>query len=123
VHAPYSNTMSFLSAFFGGPLAALVAFGLNVHRLRRWSSDGLVLVAVSLVTLALWALSAKFPWDREVPMRALALLLALAGLWRHRIEQRTAELMGIEKPNGFWVGLGLVVAGMYVSRLIEQVLR
>src|SRR5262249_39204793 len=56
--APYSVRTTFLTAFFGGPLAALAIIVLNSVRLRRWLPDlpvlGVVLAGFIAFVLALY---------------------------------------------------------------------
>ena len=121
--APYSGTMIFLSAFFGGPLAALASFALNVLRLERAGRDALPLVLAALSTVLVLALLQGTAWQGTLVLRMISLALALLGLWRHRLEQRAADLMGSERPNGLWIGLGLIVFGHLLTPVLEKVLR
>lgn len=106
--APYSKQMLFLSAFFGGPLAALLGFGLNVQRLQLWRRDGWLLALTCLIGLALWPWAAG--WS-TVGTRLLALCLLGVGVWRHQREHAGADLMAMKRPNGWGPGIALILVG------------
>jgi hypothetical protein len=128
--APYSAQMGMLASFFGGPFAALAAVLLNALRLRRLRPEALALGALALVMLVAdtWLLLDPAPtaalahWLSIRPsnalhlwLRALSLAVFAAGLLLHRQRQRAAELMGLQRPRGFWVGLGLIAAGLLLQ--------
>jgi hypothetical protein len=136
--APYSVQTMFLVGFFGGPLAALGITGLNSHRLRRFSRDLPLLVTLAVVVVALsWLIfisSTGLPareWINEVmgasgrrlSSRLLGLLLVGAGYLLHRREQRNADLLGIERPNGWIGGLICFVLGGLAFALILMALQ
>jgi hypothetical protein len=131
--APYSVQTMFLVAFFGGPLAALGITGLNSYRLRRFSRDLPWLATLAVIAMALsWFVlisSTGLPardWISEVigangrrlVSRLFALLLVGLGFVLHRREQRNADLLGIQRPNGWIGGTICLVAGGVAFALI-----
>jgi hypothetical protein len=117
--APYSKQMLFIAAFFGGPLAALLGFGLNLQRLGLWRRDGLPFAVVSLIGLALWPWAAA--WS-TVGTRLLALSLLGLGVWRHRREHAGADLMLLSRPSGWGAGFALVLLGNLGDFLLHVLL-
>jgi len=131
--APFSTTTGFVSSFFGGPFAALIISALNVHRCGRWKADAPWLALVLLLALAwsAWLPSTSFyaSWHASV-VGALGrsgwryagqvVALALYGLmyWRHRGEDRAADLFGLKRPNGWLGGLIATAAGFGLSMLM-----
>lgn len=131
--APYSTTSGFVAAFFGGPFGALVAAGLNVHRLRRWRQDAAWLAAGLLLALAwAWLLpqTESYPaWRSGVTEvlgrsgwhyleRALSLALFLVACARHRQIERAAGLFGLPRPNGWIGGIAATIAGFVIHVLV-----
>lgn len=136
--APYSGQAGFLVSFFGGPLAACLLSALSARRLGRLPRDLPWLAAVGLAYVGLeWA-----ALHTAIGQQAMAALNDLLGGSRHdlahkllgllafglfsllhRQEQRTATLMGLDRPNGTWVGLGLIGLGIAASVLIRQALQ
>jgi hypothetical protein len=56
----------------------------------------------------------------ELLRRALALaFFAATALWLHRREHRMADLMGLQRPNGWVMGLLLIVAGNVLAFLLR----
>lgn len=115
--APYSKQMLFLTAFFGGPLAALLGFGLNVQRLALWRRDGWLIGLAALAGLALWPSAAA--WS-TVGTRVLALSLLGLGVWRHRREHAGADMMAVPRPNGWVPGIALLVVGNLGDFLLQS---
>ncbi len=129
--APYSQTTGFICAFFGGPMAALLLAGLNAWRVGRWPRDLVFLLPAALLWVGLlWALMhtpagtavARTVTDLagqrgpELLFRALGLAyFAFTALWLHQREHRMADLMGLSRPNGWYVGLPLVLLGNAAS--------
>jgi hypothetical protein len=121
--APYSVRATFLTAFFGGSVAAIAITAVNSGRLRRFRRDlavlALMLVAVLVFRMALiytdWG-RGFVVWLTELAgTRGLAyfdrlLGLALFGLGYalHRKEQRGADFVGLERPNGWLAGLACI---------------
>jgi hypothetical protein len=132
--APYSTTTGFVSSFIGGPFAALIISALNVHRCGRWRADAPWLAVVVLLALAwsAWLPSTAFyaSWHASV-VGALGrsgwryagqvVALALYGLmyWRHRREDRAADLFSLKRPNGWLAGLLAILAGGGLSTLMH----
>lgn len=135
--APYSTTSGFVAAFFGGPFGALVAAGMNIHRLRRWRQDAGWLFAGLLLAFAwAWLLpqSAVYPAWRTVVTealgrngwhyleRALSLALFLAACARHRQIDRAASLFGLPRPNGWIGGIVAIASGFVIHVLVAAAL-
>lgn len=137
--APYSQTCGFVCAFLGGPSSVLLLAGVNAFRLGRWPRD----LAWLLPAFALWigfewslvhtgAGQAALAWSRdmlgsrggELLRRALALaFFAATALWLHRREHRMADLMGLQRPNGWVMGLLLIVAGNVLAFLLRVAMK
>jgi len=131
--APYSNQTAFVSAFIGGPFAAAAMFAINSWRIGRLARDA-AWVVFALVAYLLWfvyiappgaALTFKAlvtPWlgdsANRILLRLGALLICLAGMIRHRYEQRSTDLFGAKRPNGWAGGAGLIVAGWGANALL-----
>lgn len=116
-HPIYSQTALFVPAFFGGPVAAAVVFGINAARLRRLPQDaGWIAAGVLLVLLVPWL---ALRWDAQPYLRYLVrgagVLAALAYAWRHRPHYRAQELFGVNSPSGWGVGFAALLAGMAAS--------
>lgn len=131
---PYSLRAGFLASFFGGPAAALGMAALNAHRAGRLPRDLAWLLPALLAWLlfeAWWAatpsgqqfneglqavLGASGPRYLE---RGLGLLGFALAYVLHRSEQQAADMMGLERPNGWVAGVALVVAGYVVTWLLK----
>lgn len=124
--APYSIQATFFSGFFGGPFGALVIIGWSAARLRRLSRDLPILGGLlALILLAGWALHAtELGTDLQAALaekfgsgslrfayRLSGLLVVGAGYLLHRREQRNADLVGMERPNGWIGGIACIVIG------------
>lgn len=125
--APYSQTVGFVCAFFGGPLAVLIFGGVNAWRLGRWPGDLRWLLPGALLWIGFEALlllhpagkdlvALLQPWfgqrSAELLMRALALaFFAGTALWLHRREHRMADLLGLDRPSGWTAGLLMLLLG------------
>jgi len=136
--APYSQTVGFVCAFFGGPLAVLILAGVNAWRLGRWPADLRWLLPGALLWLGFEALlllhpagqglvQAVEPWlgrrSAELLTRALALaFFAATALWLHRREHRMADLLGLDRPSGWTVGLVVLVIGNALSWLAQALI-
>lgn len=137
VRAPYSTQMGMLASFFGGPFSALAVVGLNAWRLQRLRTEALPLALLAVLTLGvdLWLMlrpAAVLPVAQllhtapdnafHLLYRALSLAVFAAGLLLHRQHQRAADLLGLDRPRGLWMGLGLIVGGMALQLLISLAL-
>jgi len=124
--APYTLQASFFSAFFGGPFAAALMLALNSYRLGRLRRDvgWVVLVAAAFfawlvfiyTTAAGHALQQQMTdWvggrSMALAERLMALLAFAASTALHRREQRSADLFGLKRPNGWVAGIALIVIG------------
>jgi hypothetical protein len=135
--APYSSTTSFACAFLAGPLGVLAIGALNVHRCRRWRKDAAFLSLLIVATLV-WLFVVP-RWEGYAAMQSAtvqalgpggwryanrAFALALFGLlhWRHRELDRAANLMGLERPNGWIAGLCVIVVANAVPFAIAYAL-
>jgi len=136
--APYSQAAGFCCAFIGGPLATLLMAGLNARRLGRWPADLRWLLPAALLWLGFewWLLRSTsgaqaVDWISswlgggapELMRRALALAcFAATALLLHRREHRMADLMGLDRPNGWWAGAALIVAGNLAHYVVSRLL-
>jgi hypothetical protein len=133
----YSTQVHFLSAFFGGPLAALALSVVNAQRLARWPRDLAWIAPLALLVLAfewwlvrgsadtgavLWVTSWLGAEAGHYLNRALALACFGLGTWMHRREQRAADLMGVQRPSGWRMGLLLVVGGSLAEACLRLLL-
>lgn len=135
--APYSQQAGFLTAFFGGPFALAIMFAINSKRLSRLGRDAgwIALAALGYAAwvwfchrtsagqeVRAWLLHELGRRGPEIAERLIALagyaLMALC----HRREQRSATLFGLDRPNGLWLGLGLIVAGNVLSIALVSML-
>ena len=116
----YSNRATFLTSFFGGPPAALLILGENARRLGTLPRDAAILLAgiVLWVGLFVWyfgnrqAEGALSSTTFRYVVRGLSLLIWGAVSWLHREEQRATDLMGVDRPNGWWLGLAAIAFGI-----------
>jgi hypothetical protein len=130
VRAPYSVQAGFLTAFFGGPFAAIAMTAVNSVRLHRLTRDllplGLMLVAyigfAAALTLTPWGAELRaqltvFAGPRAVTYlhRFIGLLLFGLSYALHRKEQRSADLIGLDRPNGWIAGIACIVAGLILQ--------
>lgn len=138
VRAPYSTQMGMLASFFGGPFSALAVVGLNAWRLQRLRAEALPLALLAVLTIGLdvglmlrptlvlpvaqW-LDTPAGNALHLLVRALSLVVFAAGLLLHRQHQRAADLLGLDRPRGLWVGLGLIVGGFALQLLIGVALQ
>lgn len=135
--APYSQTCGFACAFLGGAPSVLMLAALNAHRLGRWPRDlrwllpGLALWIGFELGLAHTAAGQALvegtrqllgPRGGEILHRALALaLFAATALGLHRREHRLSDLMGLDRPSGWGMGLLLIVAGNVLTYVLRTV--
>lgn len=135
--SPYSTQAHFLSAFFGGPFAALAMSGINAARLDRLRRDAwwIGLLALGCVAfefwlrrgagggaLVAWAVEHLGARGAEYLRRALALALFAVGLMVHRREQKLTDLMGLARPSGWIVGIALILGGWLFAALLARAL-
>src|SRR5688572_15243311 len=127
--AIYSTTTGYLTAFIGGPFAAIAMAAINSGRLRRLARDALPLVAAIAVSVGLYAFLARPEWfgqagldltDRNARLgaRVFALLLFGAFWLLHKRYHRGAEIMGLEQPNPWVGGIACVVFGTLATYLV-----
>jgi hypothetical protein len=135
--APYSVLTMFVTAFFGGPFAAIAIIAVNSLRLQRWMRDlvplGLALVAYIAFAVVLawseWGMSfraslTELAGERSVSYlhRAIALALFGIGYALHYKEQRSTDIMGLDRPNGWIAGLACLIGGIALSVALENYL-
>lgn len=124
--APYGNQSAMLTAFFGGPIAAVVLFVINTWRLRTLRRDAIWLVVAAL-TCAGWFVflhvgtagsafkSMLDAWlgsgARTILHRLVALAIFGLAAVRHRGEQRSTDILGMARPNPWGVCIGLIALG------------
>jgi hypothetical protein len=136
--APYSGQAGFLVSFFGGPLAACILGALSAQRIGRLQRDLPWLAAAMLAHLGLtwWALQTALGQQAMTALHDIlgsstgSLVHKLQGLLvfglfslLHRREQRAATLMGLDRPNGTWVGLGLIGLGIVFGVLLRRAMQ
>ena len=124
--APYSSQAAFLTAFFGGPAAAVAMFSINSWRLGRAGRDAaaIALALAAYIGCMVFAQSPDLglavktellrwlgPGIWTVMLRLIGLAIFLLALLVHRREQRSAELFGLVRPNPWIVGIGLIAFG------------
>lgn len=131
--APYSQQAGFLTAFFGGPPAALFMAGVNAQRMGRLQKDlpwliamGVLFVVMELALLQTDAGRAAATWmQSEVGWRTYHKLLGLVffgvASLAHVREQRAATLMGADRPSGWWMGVFLSAIGFILTSVLHEV--
>jgi hypothetical protein len=130
-NAPYSLQTTFLTSFFGGPVAGVIVTGVNASRLRRPFGDAPALVVLALAVVAVEVMvfshSAQIEtWLKDIlPSGSLRLVNQVLGIavfgvgYRlHRNEHRSIDLQGIERPNGWIGGLACAAFGFAVQGLL-----
>jgi hypothetical protein len=129
----YSATAGYLTAFFGGPFAAVGMAGLNAWRLGRLRTDALALagcaaLAVGLITFLLrpdlfgpadFGFSTR---DVRIGARVLALLLFGAFWLLHRRYYRAMQLLGLEPPSPWLPAIACIVANVLLMMLLLRLL-
>jgi hypothetical protein len=128
--APYSLQAGFFSAFFGGPLASALMLAVNARHLGRLPRDAgwVAVIAAAYIGwlyfayqtptgLAFQSALAGVLGSRAMALaeRVLALAAFLVGLLLHRREQRSADLFGLKRPNGWVGGLALIAIGFVLT--------
>ena len=135
--APYSPQAGFVTAFFGGPVVALVMGALNAHRLQRLPRDlpWLIAALAAVFGFEYWlvtpdgkeAMAVLQDWIGVKPQHTLTTMLGLLafGLCSlvHGKHQRMANLMGLDRPKGLWMGLGVILVGSLIHGAIRIVLQ
>lgn len=136
--APYSSQAGFLVSFFGGPLAACALGALNAQRIGQMPRDLPWLAAVALLYVGLqwWVgqtalgqqaladlIGALGSGAESLANKFLGLLVFGLVSLLQRSEQKAATLMGLDRPNGLWLGLVLIGVGRGLIALLEQVMR
>lgn len=135
--APYSVQTTFLTSFFGGPLGAIAITAINSVRLQRLLRDlaplALALIAYVAFMLALagteWGIAFRARLDGLVGERSVSYLHRLLGLVLfglgyalHRKEQRSADLMGLDRPNGWIAGLACIGGSIALLFALDAVI-
>lgn len=124
-----------MTAFIGGPLAAAAMFAINAWRIGRLARDAVWIVLAVAAYLAWFAYVAPpgaamafkalvVPWLGDAANRILvrlgAMLICLGGMICHRREQRSVDLFGAKRPNGWIIGAALIVAGLAANALLAS---
>ena len=135
--APYTLQTSFFSAFFGGPFASAAMLLLNARRLGRLPRDLVWALAIAIGFAAWLFFVHATPAGHDLQLRmtewvggrSLALaerLMALVAFGisaaLHRREQRSADLFGLKRPNGWIAGIALIVFGFAATVGLTMVL-
>lgn len=131
--APYSQQTGFLTAFLGGPPAALLIAGVNAQRMGRLAKDlpwllalGIVYVAAEYTLFQTELGHDAANWIRTVANwrvyhQLLSLLFFGVASLAHRREQRAATLMGADRPKGLWMGVLLIALGYVLTNVVYEV--
>jgi hypothetical protein len=135
--APYSVNTTVMVAFFGGSLGLIGITALNAWRLGRLGRDAIPLAIMLAAYLGfVWAL-AQTEWGmafqtsllKFIDMktmsnvyRLIALILCGLSFLLHRSEQRSADVMGLDRPNGWIAGLAFIAGDILVSHLLDNIL-
>lgn len=118
----YSPGTVMIPAFFGGPIAAAIVFGLNVDRSSRWRRDWwLVLAGVLLFAsypLVYAQLGLLGERSGRILLKAMGLGVACVYLWRHRHLQRAQVLFGVQPPEPWYAGGIATVIGFAISQIL-----
>lgn len=131
--AIYSATAGYLTAFFGGPFAAVGMAGLNAWRLGRLRTDMLGLAGGFAVAVGLSAFLLRpdlfgradlefATRDVRIASRALALALFGAYWFLHRRYYRGMQLLGLEAPRPWPAAIACVVADIALMMLLVGLL-
>lgn len=135
--APYSHQVGFLSAFFGGPFAAAGLLAVNAWRLDRLRRDASVIVVVAFAAFTFHASTRPggllFEWLQPLVQwlgprtfvyveRLAALALFGIGAALHRREQRSVDLFGLPRPNGWIGGIAAIAGGIALSTIVTVLL-
>jgi hypothetical protein len=137
--ALYNSTGFFLSAFFGGPVGAVLYGGANSHRLGRLVRDVPTLLVILASAFLLPLMLHNWGWlprlaalmggadqrNYELLMRAVGLLAFGAIYLMHRQFFRAAKVSGTAEIPGWAPGIAAVLAGMaansaFVSWLLKH---
>jgi hypothetical protein len=125
--AIYSSMAGYVTSFVGGPVAALAFAAVNSRRIGRLRADAPLLIAGLALFLAAmwWALTG--PYHAEISNRHLNTGVRGAGLLYfgaiyllHRRHYRAMEMMGIEAPKAWGIGIACVLAGVACTILMTM---
>lgn len=134
VPALYNTTGFFLSAFFGGPVGAVLYGGANSHRLGRLAKDIPVLLLIVAVAYAIPYVLHQLGWlqqllalaggraarNCELLLRALGLLSYGVIYLMHRHFFRAAGVAGNRALPGWAPGIAAVLFGFWVNAVFVQ---
>lgn len=135
--APYSTTTTFVTSFLGGPIASIAIMALNSIQLERLRRDLPVLIGLSIAYIIL--MLAVFLTSIGVEFRAglsellgerglsffirlIALALFGIGYALHRKEQRSADIMGLARPNGWIAGLACIAGATVLQLAVSTII-
>lgn len=127
--AIYSATAGYLTAFFGGPFAAVGMAGLNAWRLGRLRTDALALAggaALATGSLSFLLRPDLFGWanldfsmgDVRIGARVLGLLLFGAFWFLHRSYYRAMQFLGLEPPSPWLPAIACIFANIALMFLL-----
>jgi hypothetical protein len=131
--AIYSATAGYLTAFFGGPFAAIGMAGLNAWRLGRLRTDALALaggIALAVGLVAFLLRPELFGYqelefaarDVRIASRVLALLLFGAYWLMHRRYYRGMQILGLEPPRPWPAAIACVAVNFAAMMLLVKLL-
>jgi uncharacterized membrane protein AbrB (regulator of aidB expression) len=118
----YSTTVGYISAFFGGPIAAAIVALVNSRRLNRLQRDwpfALVAIGVEIAFIQ-WQVNGGSPrLDEALGSGAHRWMRRLLGLFffglayaLHRTFYRNMAIAGISPPAGWLLGSLAIAAGL-----------
>lgn len=118
----YSSAVGYVSAFFGGPVGAGVVATVNARRLDRLRKDWWILPLALLVTLAYVAwlvrgggidwLEQNLGGGKSMPKTVLGIAMFALTHRVHRTYYRNMEVLGLDPPSGWKLGLLAILAGV-----------
>ena len=121
--APYSTKTGFVTSFFGAGFGAIIYTGLNSLRLQRLKRDLPFLIALTvayvaiILTIALTEPGIAFhSYLKDLAgknsfryfLQVVGIVLFGLGYLLHRREHRSADFMGLQRPNGWMAGLAIL---------------
>jgi hypothetical protein len=131
--ALYGSTGFFLSAFFGGPLGAVIYGGCNSHRLQRLQKDAPVLLLIVAAAYLLPYVLYQQGWLQQlvamaggatrnygIILRALGLLTFGAIYLMHRDFFRASRVGGSAGLPGWRPGIAAVLMGIWANAAFVQ---
>jgi len=122
--ALYSPVACWITAFFGGPFAALLIFGVNLRRAglaarnASWLALAAAIAIASLVHLVRIRLTeGETTADDRLVVRGAALVIAALLYWRLSSAYRAQQMFGIEPPQPWLMALAAIAFNILISAL------